>query len=338
MSAPPSPKSRIPIRANSCPTSPKPRHIGLAHSALITIHETPQQKDDPPKLTRMPRVRSCDSLCQRATDKILPHLPQPDDQTKDLDSAEPLNLDENVNTYGSATSNTIPQPEVKQPDTQSSPCTITAPEAAWQDHLLKDQKARKWKLCTSLQIVLDQHNSLLADVKIFSAKAECLVSLLDDIAGSNQRLRYLHQRAVEQSRILEQQSKQLTSASDLVLTSNKCFIAECDSFLKDNASSYDLLLAEKEKSFQQAMNTKIFNKDTRVVKNEDLYRQNEELALFVASLTVLLDALESINVLLLKHKDGIDAQILEFRTTMAELVQKKSSSSMSVLFKFSCFR
>lgn len=86
------------------------------------------------------------------------------------------------------------------------------------------------------------------------------------------------------------------------------------------------------------MNTKNLNKDTRVVKNEDLYRQNEELALFVASLTVLLDTLESINVLLLKHKDGIDAQILEFRTTMAELVQKKSSSSMSVLFKFSCFR
>ncbi|KAH0344034.1 hypothetical protein KCU83_g8551, partial [Aureobasidium melanogenum] len=336
---PQSPRSRIPVRANSCPTSPKPRHISLAHSALITIHESPQQKDDPPKLTRMPRVRSCDSLCQRATDKILPHLPQPDDQIKDLDSIEPHKLDENVNTSGSATSNTIPQPEVKQqPDTQSPPCTITASEVAWQDHLLKDQKARKWKLCTSLRIVLDQHNSLLADVNISSAKAECLVSLLDDVARSNQRLRYLHQRAVEQSRILDQQSEQLTSASKLVLTSNKSLIAECDSFLKDNAASYDFLLAEKEKSFQHAMDIKTLNKDSQVSKNEDLYRQNEELAMFVASLTALLDTLASINVLLLKHKDVIDAQILEFKTTMAELARKKNSSSMSVLFKFSCFR
>ncbi|KAG9654795.1 hypothetical protein KCU95_g10037, partial [Aureobasidium melanogenum] len=338
MSTPQSPRSRIPIRAKSCPSSPKPRHISLAHSALITIHETPQQKDAPPKLTRMPRVRSCDSLCQRATDKVLPHLPQPNDQTKDLDSVEPLKLDENVNTSGSATSNTTFEAEVKQLETQSPPCTISASEAAWQDHLSKDQKTRKWKLCTSLQIVLDQHNSLLADIKISSAKAECLVSLLNDVAGNNQRLRYLHQRAMEQSRVLDQQSKQLASASNLVLTSNKSLIDQCESFLKTNASSYDFLLAEKEKSFQHAMNSKTFNKDTRVPKNEDLYRQNKELAMFVASLTTLLDTLESINVLLLKHKDVIDAQILEFRTTMAELVQKKNSSSMSVLFKFSCFR
>ncbi|KAG9561973.1 hypothetical protein KCU71_g7148, partial [Aureobasidium melanogenum] len=222
----------------------------------------------------------------------------PDDQIKDLDSIEPHKLDENVNTSGSATSNTMPQPEVKQQlDTQSPPCTITASEVAWQDHLLKDQKARKWKLCTSLQIVLDQHNSLLAD-----------------------------------------QSQQLTSASKLVLTSNKSLIAECDSFLKDNAASYDFLLAEKEKSFQHAMDIKTLNKDSQVSKNEGLYRQNEELAMFVASLTALLDTLASINVLLLKHKDVLDAQILEFKTTMAELAQKKNSSSMSVLFKFSCFR
>lgn len=269
---------------------------------------------------------------------MLPHLPQPNDQTKDLDSVEPLKLDENVNTSGSATSNTTFEAEVKQLEIQSPPCTIYASEAAWQDHLSKDQKTRKWKLCTSLQIVLDQHNSLLADIKISSAKAECLVSLLNDVAGNNQRLRYLHQRAMEQSRVFDQQSKQLASASNLVLTSNKSLIDQCESFLKTNASSYDFLLAEKEKSFQHAMNSKTFNKDTRVPKNEDLYRQNKELAMFVASLTTLLDTLESINVLLLKHKDVIDAQILEFRTTMAELVQKKNSSSMSVLFKFSCFR
>ncbi|KAH0369326.1 hypothetical protein KCU65_g3466, partial [Aureobasidium melanogenum] len=338
MSTPPSPKSRIPIRANSCPTSPKPQHISLAHSALITIHETPQQKDAPPRLTRMPRVRSCDSLCQRATDKVLPHLPQPDDLTKDLDSVKPIKLEENINTSRSATSNTIPQPEVKhQPETQSPYCTITASEAAWQDHLLKDQKARKWKLCTSLQIILDQHNSLLSDIKISSAKAVCLVSLLNDISGTNQRLRYLHQRTVEQSHVLDQQSKQLASASKLVLTSNKSLITECDSFPKTNTNSYDFLLAEKEKSFQHAMNTKTFDKDTQVPKNEDLARKNEELALFVASLTTFLDTLESVNVLLLKHRDGIEAQILEFRTTMAEFVQK-NKSSMSVLFKFSCFR
>lgn len=309
------------------------------HSALITIQETPQQKDDPPKPTRMPRVRSCDTLCQRATDKILPHLPQPDVQTKDLDSPEPYKLDGTINASESITRATNPEDETKQqPETETLPCTIPAPEAAWQDHLLKDQIARKWKLSTSLQIVLDQHSNLLADVKTSSAKAECLISLLDDVAGNNQRLRYLHQRAVEQSRVLDQQSKQLVSASKLVLTSNSYLIAGCENFLKNKASSYDLLLAEKEKSFQHAMNTKTFAKDTRVPKNEDLLRQNEELAMFVASLTTFLDTLESINVLSLKHKDAIDAQILKFRTTMTELVQKKNSSSMSVLFKFSCFR
>ena len=108
-------------------------------------------------------------------------------------------------------------------------------------------------------------------------------------------------------------------------------LTECESFLKANANSYDLLLAEKEKSFQHTMTTKTFNNDTRVPKDE-------ELAIFVASLTTFLDTLEGINVLLLKHKDGIDAQIFEFKTTMAELVQKKTSGSMSLLFKFSCFR
>lgn len=286
----------------------------------------------------MPRVRSCDPLCQRATDKVLPHLPQPD-VLKDIDSAEPPKFDENVNKSGSTTSSTTVKIEAEQqPEPQSSHCTISASEAAWQDHLLKDQKARKWELSTSLQIVLVQHNTLLADIKTSSAKAECLVSLINDVAGSNQRLRYLHQRAVEQTRVLDQQSKQLVSASKLVLTSNSHLITECANYLKDNASSYDLLLAEKEKSFQHAMSTKTFTKHTRVPKNEDLLRQNEELAMSVASMTTFLDTLESINVLLLKHKDAIDAQILEFRTTMTELVQKKASNSVSLFFKFSCFR
>ncbi|KAK6003742.1 hypothetical protein QM012_009513 [Aureobasidium pullulans] len=218
-----SPKSRILIRSNSCLTSSKPRHISLAHSTLITIHETPQHKDDPPKPTRMPRVRSCDSLCQRATDKILPHLPQPDDQTKDLDSTGPLKLDVLIDTTGPASS------EVKikqQTETETIHCTITAAEAAWQDHLLKDQKVRKWKLCTSLQIALDQHDALLTDAKRSSVKHECLASLLDDITGSNQRLRYLHQRTAEQSHILDQRTKQLNNASKLILTYNEGLITE----------------------------------------------------------------------------------------------------------------
>jgi H2-forming N5,N10-methylenetetrahydromethanopterin dehydrogenase-like enzyme len=86
------------------------------------------------------------------------------------------------------------------------------------------------------------------------------------------------------------------------------------------------------------MDSKISQSTIRVQKNQDLTKENETLAVFVTSLTTLLDALEGINVLLLKHKEVIDSQILEFKTTMAELVQKNGSSSMSLLFKFSCFR
>lgn len=202
----------------------------------------------------------------------------------------------------------------------------------------RTQKARKWKLSTSLQIAPDQHDPLLADVEISSAKAECLVSLLDDVAESNQRLRYLHQRAVEENRALEQQSKQFASASKLALISNSYLIAESETYLKNNTGSYDLLLAEKEKSFQHAIDTKSLNKDFRVLQNQNLLKQSEELAIFIASLTIFLDTLESINALLLKHKDAIDVQMLEVKTTLTDLVQKRKPSNMSLLFKISCFR
>jgi hypothetical protein len=193
-------------------------------------------------------------------------------------------------------------------------------------------------MSTALQIVMDQNTTLLSDIKIASAKAECLVSLLNDIAGNNQRLRYLHQRAVEQSHTLSKQSEQLANASKFVNKSNASLITECGLFLKDHADSYNILVAEKEKSFKYAMDSKISQSTTRVQKNQDLAKENETLAVLLTSLTTLFDAIEGINVLLLKHKEVIDSQILEFKTTMAELVQKKGSSSMSLLFKSSCFR
>jgi hypothetical protein len=270
---------------------------------------------------------------------MLPHLPQPDNEIKTLDSTEADKPEEVLKTSSPIENiaNTDSEPK-RQIQDHTTLCTISAPEAAWQDHLLKDQRARKWKMSTALQIVMDQNTTLISDIKIASAKAECLVSLLNDIAGNNQRLRYLHQRAVEQSHTLSRQSEQLANASNFVIKSNTSLITECRNFLKDHAHSYNILIAEKEKSFKYATDSKISQSTTRVPKNQDLAKENETLAVFVTSLTTLLDALEGINVLLLKHKEVIDSQIVEFKTTMAELVQKKGSSSMSLLFKFSCFR
>jgi hypothetical protein len=287
----------------------------------------------------MPRVRSCDTLYQRATDKTLPHLPQPDDEVKIVHSTEAPKSEEVVTTSTPTTDFSNNKAELKQQiNDQRSHSTISAPEAAWQDHLFKDQRARKWKTSTALQIVMDQNTTLLSNIKISSAKAECLVSLLNDIAGNNQRLRYLHQRAIEQSHTLSQQSEQLASASKFIIKSNAGLIAECENFLKDHADSYHILIAAKENSFKHAMGSKTSQSNARIPKNQDIIEENETLAIFVTSLTTLLDALENINVLLLEHKQVFDSQILEFKTTMAELVQKKSSSSMSLLFKFSCFR
>jgi hypothetical protein len=188
---------------------------------------------------------------QRATDKVLPHLPQPDNEIKTIDPTEASKPEEVFRTCSPIAniSNIEVEPE-QQIEDQKTLCTIPALEAAWQDHLLKDQRARKWKMSTALQIVMDQNITLLSDIKIASAKAECLVSLLNDIAGNNQRLRYLHQRAVEQSHTLSQQSEQLKNASKFVIKSNFSLITECGNFLKDHADSYDILVAEKEKKFQ----------------------------------------------------------------------------------------
>ncbi|KAI5237443.1 hypothetical protein E4T43_08066 [Aureobasidium subglaciale] len=51
----------------------------------------------------------------------------------------------------------------------------------------------------------------------------------------------------------------------------------------------------------------------------------------VASLVTLINALKNLNDILVKHRNAIDEQILEIRTTIAESLQKKESSSMGIL-------
>ena len=286
----------------------------------------------------MPRVKSCDKLYQRATDKVLPHLPQLDNEGKIFPSTEAKKSEGDVHTPSPITNCSTSSGMDQHIPTQQPQSMITASEAAWQDHLLKDQRARKWKLSTSLQIVLDQNTTLLSDINLSSAKAECLVSLLNDMAGANQRLRYLHQRAIDQSHTLNQQTEQLANASKFVIKSNATLITECSNFLSSNKDSYDSLIAAKETSFLHATSTAPYPSAPLVSRNRDLIDETAILAIFITSLTTLLDALENINVLLLKHKQVLEGQIVEFKTTMAELVQKKGGSGLSLLFKLSCFR
>jgi len=278
-------------------------------------------------------------LYQRATDKDLPHLPQHDSEAKVVDSHEGSKHEEAITPSGLLVDSPDNKAEtIQQIPTQQPQFMITASEAAWQDHLLADQRARKWKLSTSLQIVLDQNTTLLSDINLSSAKAECLVSLLNDMAGANQRLRYLHQRAIDQSHTLNQQTEQLANASKFVIKSNATLITECSNFLSSNKDSYDSLIAAKETSFLHATSTAPYPSAPLVSRNRDLIDETAILAIFITSLTTLLDALENINVLLLKHKQVLEGQIVEFKTTMAELVQKKGGSGLSLLFKLSCFR
>lgn len=89
----------------------------------------------------MPRVELCDSLRQRTTDKVLSHLPQLNDQAKNLDSAETIKFDENVVTSESIANSATSEAVVKQQrEIQSPHCTISAAEAAWQGHLLQNPK------------------------------------------------------------------------------------------------------------------------------------------------------------------------------------------------------
>ncbi|KAI5268646.1 hypothetical protein E4T47_07693 [Aureobasidium subglaciale] len=51
----------------------------------------------------------------------------------------------------------------------------------------------------------------------------------------------------------------------------------------------------------------------------------------IASLVTLINALKNLNDILVKHRNAIDEQTLEIRTTIAESLQKKESSSMGIL-------
>ncbi|KAI5202873.1 hypothetical protein E4T39_04450 [Aureobasidium subglaciale] len=268
------------------------------HSTLITIHESPQHTSASPKLARMARVRSCDALYQRNTEKILPHLPRPEDEA----DTESFPLAQHEQMIG------IAQPTVRisvlRSDARENYCMTTAPGSTRQGHS-DDQPARLRNTSIALKASISDNATLLADIMVADAS--------------------------ENRDTLVQQSEQLASASQFILKMNNMLVTKSRTFIEGNIESHAEPVTEIKTSHKRAANGDCLEITAQSRGNRQFVQGTEVLAALIASLTTLLNTLESLNDILFKHKNAIDNQNLEIKTTIAESLQKKESSSMGIL-------
>ncbi|KAG9595391.1 hypothetical protein KCU77_g3679, partial [Aureobasidium melanogenum] len=332
MSAPPSPRSRIPIRASSCPQSPKPRHLRLLHSGLITIPDGARQSSTDAILTRMPRVKSSDSLDKPTTAKVLPHLPQAE-VIVEITPETPLSpsLDEEAHHSINEEETT----KEAQATTSVLVEIVTSEEHAWQGFHVQDQNLTRWTLSTNLKTAMDETKNQLQKINTARVKYDCLTELCKGISETNNQLQPLCQQALDQHQAFIQKDTQLCNASNYVLDRNEILITKCHLFLTNTANSYHKLEAEYNKALTHAKETTISNPCTRVPKNNDLHKELESLTVLNKDIGIVTENITSINGLLACHKHNIDTQITSLNAEIIKLASKKSSSSLR---KMLCFR
>ncbi|KAG9847725.1 hypothetical protein KCU98_g5812, partial [Aureobasidium melanogenum] len=299
MSAPPSPRSRIPIRASSCPQSPKPRHLRLLHSGLITIPEGVRQSSADAILTRMPRVRSSDSLYKPTTDKVLPQLPQAEvivEVTSEIPLGPTLDDEAHHDINEEETTKKV------QAATPVSEETVTSEEHAWQEFFAQDRILTRWTLSTNLKAAMDETKNQLQNINT--------------------------------ARALAQKETQLCNASNYVLERNDILITKCHLCLTNTANSYQELEAEYDKALGHAKETTISDTCTRVPKNNDLDKEIESLTILNKDIGIVTKNITSVNGLLACHKQNIDNQIASLNAEIIKLASRKGSSSLR---KVLCF-
>ncbi|KAH0336530.1 hypothetical protein KCU81_g8536, partial [Aureobasidium melanogenum] len=332
MSAPPSPRSRIPVRSSSCPQSPKPRHLRLLHSGLITIPEGTRQSSADAILTRMPRVRSSDSLYKPVTDKVLPQLPQAE-VTLEVTPEAPLNpaLDKKAHCN-------ICEEEAKNEVQTIAPVvveTVILEEHAWQEFFVQERTLTRWTISTNLEAAMDATKTQLQNINTARVKHDCLVELCKGISETNAQLQPLCQRAIDQHQALAQKETQLCNASNYVLERNDVLITKCRLFLTNSANSYHKLKAEYNKALAHAKEITKYNTCTCVPKTNDLDKEFGSLTALNKDIGIVTENITSINGLLACHNQDLDSQIASLN---AEIIKLASKKAFSFLGKVLCSR
>ncbi|KAG9517583.1 hypothetical protein KCV07_g6101, partial [Aureobasidium melanogenum] len=332
MSAPPSPRSRIPIRASSCPQSPKPRHLRLLHSGLITIPEGARQSSADAILTRMARVKSSDSLYKLSTDKVLPQLPQAEttlEVTPETPLSPSLDYEAHHNIREEETTNEV------QAVTPVSEETAISGEYAWQEFFVQDRILIRWNLSTNLKATMDETKNQLQKISTARVRYDCLVELCEGISETNNQLQTLCQRALDQHQAFIHKETQLCNASNFVLERNEILITKCQLFLNNAVNSYHKLEAEYNKALAHAKEATISDPCTSVPRNNDLDKELEFLTTLNKDIGIATENITSINGLLACHKQNIDTQITSLNSEIIKLASKRGSSSLR---KILCFR
>ncbi|KAH0287372.1 hypothetical protein M436DRAFT_85776 [Aureobasidium namibiae CBS 147.97] len=331
-----SPRSRIPIRASSCPTSPKPRHLRLLHSGLITIPEGSRQSSADVVLTRMPRVQLPEKLQKLTTDKVLPLLPQSSQPeiVYDITPESPT-----TPTIRKVSNDSIAQEETVASTVQVRPPvpTETMPfeDLTWQEVYIEDQKLTKWTLSVNLRTAMDQTETHLAAISTSRVRYNCLISLCKGISESNNRLKAQCLRAIDQHQALAQKETQLINASNFVLEHNDVLISKSRVFSTDTTNSFHKLQAAYENTLTHAKESSIGQQGKRISKPDDFGKELESLVAFNKDVSTVIENIASINGLLCSHNKNIQAQIVGLE---AEIVKSASKRGAGGLRKMLCFR
>lgn len=300
----------------------------LLHSGLITIPEGARQSSADDILTRMPRVRSSDSLYKSVTDKVLPQLPQ-----AEVTPEAPLNpaLDEKAHCN-------ICEEEAKNEVQTIAPVvveTMISEEHAWQEFFVQERTLTRWTLSTNLKPAMDATKTQLQNINTARVKYDCLVELCKGISETNTHLQPLCQRAIDQHQALAQKETQLCNASNYVLERNDVLITKCRLFLTNSANSYHKLKAEYNKALAHAKEITKHNTCTCIPKTNDLDKEIGSLTALNKDIGIVTENITSINGLLACHKQNLDSQIASLNAEIIKLASKKGSSFSG---KVSCFR